>query len=188
MGSVQSKGETGENPDSGILPPLCKFMSERYPGSLSQMQKWVDVGFPSNGSLSENQLKQLKVQLREMEKSGAAQHAALSRRKQKKNVIFKEDWEVFRMWKGESERRERQRLEEFKSLKSEESKKNATICSPIHPNAIYPCFPEVPGRSVEPDLDSAPPCSSSLRSPAVSSTRWATGDIQFVPCTTDDGL
>lgn len=84
-------------------------MSEHYLGSLNQMQKWVELGFPSKGSLSENQLKQLKEQLKKKEESSAAQHAALSKRN-KKNELFKIDCKALSVWKSESERRERQRL------------------------------------------------------------------------------
>lgn len=149
MGNGHSKGETSA--ETGILSPLCKFMSERYPGSLNQIQKWVELGFPPNGSLSENQLKQLKVQLRRMEISCAAQHATLSKRKQEKVELLKADWGAFRMWRDESERREKQRLKAFNSLKSEKSTKIS------HPKTLYPCLSEVLRKSVDPDLDSAPP-------------------------------
>jgi len=65
MGSGQSKGKTFETVQN--LSPLCKFMTERYPGSLNQIQKWVELGFPSKDSLSENQLEQLKTQLWKLE-------------------------------------------------------------------------------------------------------------------------
>lgn len=74
---ITRNGETGANYDTNVLSPLCKFMSERCPGSLNQMQTWVELGFPSKGSL--------KLQRRGKEKSGAAQHAGLSERK---NVAF----------------------------------------------------------------------------------------------------
>ncbi|XP_077953554.1 uncharacterized protein LOC144390929 [Gasterosteus aculeatus] len=157
MGSVQSKGETGDNHETNILPLLCKFMSERYPGSLNQIQKWVELGFPSKGSLSENQLEQLELQLREKEKNDAAQHAGLSGRKQKKNVVCKADWEAFKMWKYESERRERQRLVAFNSLKTEDPTKSFEMCTPSNPKTLYPCFYEFLRRLVDTDLDSPPP-------------------------------
>ncbi|XP_077953673.1 uncharacterized protein LOC144391016 [Gasterosteus aculeatus] len=157
MSSVQSKGETGDNHETNILPLLCKFMSERYPGSLNQIQKWVELGFPSKGSLSENQLEQLELQLRGKEKNDAAQHAGLSRRKQKKNVVCKADWEAFKMWKYESERRERQRLVAFNSLKTQDPTKSSETCTPSNPKTLYPCFYEFLRRLVDTDLDSPPP-------------------------------
>lgn len=84
-------------------------MSELYPGSFNQIQKWVELGFPSKGSLSDNQLKHLRTQLQRLEFVSAAQHSALSKRKQGEKEVFKADWEAFRMWREESKKREKQR-------------------------------------------------------------------------------
>ncbi|XP_053274171.1 uncharacterized protein LOC128436469 [Pleuronectes platessa] len=65
MGNCHSKGAT--NAAAGDLSPLCKLMSEQYPGSLDQIQVWTKLGFPAKGSLSENQLNQLKTQLKRLE-------------------------------------------------------------------------------------------------------------------------
>ena len=151
MGSSHSKGET--NAYTGTLSPLCKLMSEHYPGSLNQIQVWAKLGFPSKGSLSESQLKQLRTQLRRREVSSAIQHAALPKWRKSKNVVFKADWEAFKMWKTESEKRESQRLKSFNALKNEPAKTDELV-QPTNSQTLYPCLSECYG---DPDLDSAPP-------------------------------
>lgn len=149
MGSGQGKGETDAAVDN--LSPLYKFMTEQYPGSLSQVQKWVELGFPAKGSLSSNQLEQLKIQLRKEECMSAVQHFTLSKRKQQKNEVFKADWKAFRMWRKEANRREKQRTKTFGALKSEKP-----IDFP-ETNMLYPSLSETPRKPVDLDLDSAPP-------------------------------
>ena len=158
MGNVHLK--EAANAAGGDLSPLCKLMSEQYPGSLDQIQVWTKLGFPAKGSLSESQLKQLKTQLKRLEVSSSFQHAALPKWRQKKNVIFKADWQAFNMWKREAEKRENLRLRAFNALKTTEPVKTEKCMQPINSQTLYPCLSEC---LRDPDLDSAPPCSSTIR-------------------------
>lgn len=82
----------------------------KNPESLNQFHQWVKLGFPENGSFSPNQLDQLKTCLEAQEEASVVQHAALSKRKQKKHKQFKADWKAYGMWKEQVEDRERNRL------------------------------------------------------------------------------
>lgn len=148
MGSGQSKGDTVAAVDS--LSPLCKFMTERYSGSLNQIHKWVELGFPAKGSLSNYQLEQLKAQLRKEEFMSAAQHFTLSKKKQLKNEPFKPDWKAFGMWREEANRRERHRTKAFNALTSKKPVDSPEI------NMLYPSLSEALRKPVDLDLDSAP--------------------------------
>lgn len=92
------------------------------------------VRFPLKGSLSEDQLEQLKTQLQQLKFMSAAQHFALSKKKQEKNRVFKPDWKAFGMWKDEAKRREKQRVKNSSTLKPEKNIENST------PNTLYPVF------------------------------------------------
>ena len=152
MCNGHSQGAT--NAAAGDLSPLCKLMSEQYPGSLDQIQVWTKLGFPAKGSLSENQLKQLMTQLKRLEVSSSFQHAALPKWRQKKNVIFKADWQAFNMWKREAEKRESQRSRAFNALKITEPVKTEKHTQPTNSQTLYPCLSE---SLRNPDLDSTPP-------------------------------
>jgi len=55
------------------------------------------------------------MQKREMEMSATAQHAVLSKKKQK-NVIFKADWEAFGMWEFEKKKKKKRGETEIESI------------------------------------------------------------------------
>lgn len=154
MEKAQSKRKSGTaDPETKVLPPIIKLMTERYPGRMDQFELWVKLGFPENGSLSLGQLDQLKTCLEAKEKRAAEEHAAMSESKQKKNHLFKGDWKAYSMWREEAEGKEKSRLRG--QMKNAGHTKEPT-------NTMYPSLPEEskshnPFCGVDPDLDSAPP-------------------------------
>ncbi|XP_038554327.1 uncharacterized protein LOC119887767 [Micropterus salmoides] len=165
MGKCQSKAKTEWETAPKILSPVVKFMTEKDEASMRQFDKWVEMGFPANGSFSLRTLDQFKTMLERKERRDAEEHAGLSKKQQRNNLPFKADWNAYSAWRVEAELRERKRLRgerrNREKLDKKERNKKKDIRSPEQTNTLYPPLPEACKSQslfwLDPDLASAPP-------------------------------
>lgn len=92
--------------DHHQMSSTCKLIMGHK--SLNQFDVWItDCGFPSTGSFSTRQLRQLKGKLEQKEKESHEEHDKMSKKKQKNHVMFAGDWKAYACWLEEANRRER---------------------------------------------------------------------------------